>query len=160
MRSGRRNSPAPWQDVWVGGNAQGVVFEVMRNGIPVRVLRKYEQLGIKDWRTLVCDHDTWPDLPDLRARMEAAAEAVAAQNPRVIPESAAAHRVSLVVFADSDTAYYAYNGHGAIVFRVDFKPVTTATRWCTSCRMVCSSSTASERLRGARTPLLTRCCSP
>jgi hypothetical protein len=115
-------SPAPWQDVWVGGNAQGVVFEVMRNGIPVRVLRKYKQLGIKDWRTLVCEHNAWPDPPDLRPRMEAAAAAVATQNPRVLPESAAAHRVSLVVFADADTAYYTYNGHGAIVFRVDFNP--------------------------------------
>ena len=94
----------------------------MRNGIPVRVLRKYKQLGIKDWRTLVCEHNAWPDPPDLRPRMEAAAEAVATQNPRLLPESAAAHRVSLVVFADADTAYYTYNGHGAIVFRVDFNP--------------------------------------
>ena len=115
-------SPAPWNDVWVGGNEQGVVFEVARNGIAVRVLRKYGQLGIKDWRTLVCGHDVWPNLPELRGRMEAAAAAVAAQNPRVIPDSAAAHRVKLVVFADSDTAYYVYKGSGAILFRTDFKP--------------------------------------
>ena len=115
-------SPAPWHDVWVGGDAQGVVFEVVRDGIPVRVLRKYGQLGIKGWRTLVCEHNAWPDPPDLRTRMEAAAAAVATQNPRVLPEPAAAHRVALVVFADAETAYYAHKKRGAIVFRIDFNP--------------------------------------
>jgi hypothetical protein len=113
-------SPAPWHDVWVG--QVGVVFEVVRDGIPVRVLRKYEQLNLKDWRTLVCEQNAWPDPADLRTRMVAAGEAVAAQNPRVIPESAAAHRVHLVVFGDYETGYYPYKGHGAIIFHSSFNP--------------------------------------
>ncbi|MDH3445534.1 MAG: hypothetical protein OEN50_16530, partial [Deltaproteobacteria bacterium] len=115
-------NPAPWHDVWVGDNQQGVVFEVVSGGIPARVLRTYKQLGIVNWRALVCERDAWPDLPDLRTRMEAAAAAVGTQNTRVIPEPAAAHRVQLVIFADFDTAYYVYKGHGAIVFHVDLNP--------------------------------------
>ena len=114
-------SPAPSQDIWVRSATAGSGLRSTAEWHPCAgCCASTSSFGIEDWRTLVSS-TTLRRTADLRPRMEAAAEAVATQT-RGCFQVGGCPRVSLVVFADADTAYYTYNGHGAIVFRVHFNP--------------------------------------
>jgi hypothetical protein len=107
----------PFDRVWIGHS--GIVGEIVRSGITVRVLVPYDRIGIDPGdpgKAFHCGKHDMPPIPDLVKRMIDVA-AITAKLNKDLPAKVQPYTAQLVGVIDEGSAYRLANGKPVIILK-------------------------------------------